>query len=326
VSDPLRVFAYEDGSACGYYRLRMPFEHLAAAGHDVVTHQYGVSETATEYPVIVAQRAGHPGFELTWLKMWRDHKLVWEADDDLWAIDPTNRRAAKRYTTETLKSTESTASLAHLVTVSTEPLAEVMRQFNPNVVVIPNHIDGALLDVERPHRDKITIGWAGGDSHERDWDYVANPLRRFLERNPDVDMHTIGSNFHRSAKIVGRARHTGWSNDIFSYYRSIDFDIGIAPLESTVFNRSKSHIKALEYAALGIPVVATHSEPYREFVIDGETGFLIRHEHEWDRRLRDLVNDEAMRIEMGKRAKERAADFVIQDGWRQWESAYRRLT
>ena len=84
--------------------------------------------------------------------------------------------------------------------------------------------------------------------------------------------------------------------------------------------------QALEYAALGIPVVATHSEPYREFGRDGETGSRIRHEHEWDRRLRDLVNDEAMRIEMGKRAKERAADFVIQDGWRQWESAYRRLT
>lgn len=323
MSEPLRVFAYEDSAACGYYRVRLPLEHMAAAGHDVVTHSFGLAEECEDYPIIVAQRAGAPGFEITWLKMWRDHKLVWETDDDLWSIDPTNPRAAKAYTAEMLRSVQSVTEVAHMVTVSTEPLAEVMRQFNPNVVVLPNHVDGAIFDIERPHRDRVTVGWAGGDSHLRDWAYIAPHLRRFLDRNPHVDMHTVGADFRQAAKI--KARHTDWSADIFDYYRSIDFDIGIAPLEATVFNRSKSRIKALEYAALGIPVIASDSEPYRGFVLDGVTGFLVRHPHEWERRLRELANDEEMRTEMGAKAKEHARGFAIQDGWRLWEQAYRQL-
>jgi glycosyltransferase involved in cell wall biosynthesis len=55
----------------------------------------------------------------------------------------------------------------------------------------------------------------------------------------------------------------------------------------------------MEYAALGIPVIASDREPYRAFVLDGVTGYLVRHEHEWGKRLYELVNDEAMRVEMG---------------------------
>jgi glycosyltransferase involved in cell wall biosynthesis len=91
------------------------------------------------------------------------------------------------------------------------------------------------------------------------------------------------------------------------------------------FNRSKSHIKALEYAALGIPVIASDEAPYRDFVVDGVTGFLVRHDHEWALRLRDLVNDAAMRESMGAKAREHARQFSIKEGWKLWEQAYRTL-
>jgi glycosyltransferase involved in cell wall biosynthesis len=326
VSDPLSIAAIEDGSACGYYRLRLPFEQLAANGHDICIGTDG-AKIEDRFPIIVAQRMGQPGFEETWLNMWRRHKMVWETDDDLWTVDPTNTRAAEVFTPELLASIEVCASTAHMVTVSTEPLAEVMRRFNPNVVVLPNHIDGALLDIERPRRDRLTIGWAGGDSHLKDWWHVAPHLRRFLRQNPAVQFHNIGHDFRIAAKLdLEQTYFTPWSNDLFTYYRSIDFDIGLAPLLPTRFNRSKSHIKALEYAALGIPVIASDVAPYRDFVLDGVTGFLVRHDHEWGRRLRELVNDEDMRTEMGAKAKEHARTYVIQDGWRLWEDAYRRLT
>jgi glycosyltransferase involved in cell wall biosynthesis len=102
----------------------------------------------------------------------------------------------------------------------------------------------------------------------------------------------------------------------------VDFDIGIAPLVPTVFAETKSHIKALEYAALGIPVVASDSAAYRDFVIDGVTGFLVKRDHEWARRLGELINDDAMRTEMGVKARELASQWTIQKGWQEWESAY----
>lgn len=319
----MKVFAYEDGTACGYYRIRMPFDAMAATGMDAT---YARDGDAPDGAVVVGQRVGGPEFTVHWLKAWRRHRLVWETDDDLWTVDPLNRRAVRHFTPDVLEALEQVARFSHLITVSTEPLADAMRRFNRNVVCIPNHIDDRMLDLERPRRDRLTVGWSGGDSHHRDWLYIAPMLRRFLTRTPHVDLHTIGANYQIATHMPRpQSRHTIWSVDLFDYYRSIDFDIGIAPLAPIPFNRSKSHIKALEYAALGIPVIASDREPYRDFVIDGVTGFLARHPYEWERRLRELVNDEAMRLEMGAAAKERARQFTIGKGWRLWQDAYASL-
>jgi len=120
-------------------------------------------------------------------------------------------------------------------------------------------------------------------------------------------------------------RHTEWCAKTVDYYKLIDFDIGIVPLVETKFAVVKSHSKALEYAALGIPVIASDVAPYRNLVIDGVTGFLVRKEHEWLGRLRDLINDDTMREEMGVKARELASQWTIQKGWPEWERAYQSI-
>lgn len=112
---------------------------------------------------------------------------------------------------------------------------------------------------------------------------------------------------------------------MIAYYSSIDFDIGLAPLEDTIFTRSKSYIKALEYSALGIPVIASDVGPYREFVDDGVTGFLVRRESEWIDRIRLLVEDADLRERMGAAAREKARKHTIQAGWGQWEQVFRSV-
>lgn len=319
----MKIYGFHDGHACGYYRIMLPFAELARHGHEVAMHR-GWNPACREYPIVVGQRVSRSEA----LPLWRrlatpGRRLVWETDDDLFNIDPSNAAAFLSHDSEVRDAVEFTARSADLVTVSTEPLAELMRQYNSNVVVLPNHVDGALLDIVRPQRTRVTVGWAGGDSHLRDFAMIASVLRRFLVRNPDVDFHNIGTSYLRPFRL--RGRDTGWSADIFDYYRAIDFDVGIAPLADTVFNRSKSGIKAIEYQALGIPVVASDTPAYRGVVLDGVTGYLVRHEHEWDRRLRELVRDIDMRAEMGAKARQHAAQWTIQRGWTKWQTAYESL-
>lgn len=318
----MRIHGFHDGHACGYYRIRLPMDALSAHGHDITT-SWGWDDTANGAPIIVGQRVSKTNALPIWRRLRPNHRLVYETDDDVWTIDPTNFSAVLTHDQATLDAAEQAIGAAHLVTVSTEPLAEVVRRYHDNVVVLPNHIDGRMLDLERPRRDRVTVGWAGGDSHLRDLMMVAPHLRRLVDRNPTVDLHTIGTDYRRVCNLPGR--YTDWSADLWDYYRSIDFDIGLAPLVESTFNRSKSAIKAMEYAALGIPVIASDLEPYRPFVLDGVTGYLVRSEHEWMKRLRELVNDEAMREEMGRKAKEHAAAFTIQRGWKLWQSAYASL-
>jgi glycosyltransferase involved in cell wall biosynthesis len=319
---PPRVFGFHDNSACGYYRITLPLDALTHyAGWDVQT-AVGWDERARDYQVIVGQRVGKTDALPIWRRLVAGHRLVYEIDDDFWTIDPTNLRAKIDATPVRMDAIEQAIGVSHMVVTTTEPLAEVLRTHNPNVRVVPNLIDGRLLDVERPRRDNLVVGWAGGDSHLRDWRELADHLIRFLKRHPDAEFHCIGSDFAKVYKIP--ARVTGWQ-DIWPYYRSIDFDIGLAPLADIPFNRSKSPIKALEYAALGIPVIASAVGPYAEYVLDGVTGFLVRREHEWGRYLHLLATDHQLRADMGGKAKEHAAEWTIQNGWERWAAVYEEV-
>lgn len=323
-SAPLRVAAVEDGTACGYYRVRLPFEEMRKHGHEMV-HARTAYEFDESWPILVAQRFGYPGFELEWLKLFRKHTMVWETDDDLWSVDPVNKRAAKLFTPEFLKGLEFCVRSSRMVTVTNDHLAERMSRFNPNVVVVPNMIDDALPKMQRVRREIPTIGWAGGDSHRRDLARIAGPLHRIV-RTTDAVVHTIGQDFTDTLRLPeGRHRHTGWEAKLIKYYAALDFDIGLAPIEDTEFTRSKSYIKALEYGALGIPVIASDVGPYREYVEDGVTGFLVRKESEWIDRMQLLIGDPELRERMGAAGREKATRHTIAAGWPMWEQAYRQL-
>lgn len=142
-------------------------------------------------------------------------------------------------------------------------------------------------------------------------------------RTTDADVHTIGQDFSKVLRLpADRHRHSWWEEKLIKYYSTIDFDIGLAPLEDTLFTRSKSYIKALEYGALGIPVIASDVGPYREYVEDGVTGFLVSKESEWIDRIRLLIDDPELRESMGAAAHAKSLRHTIAAGWRQWEDVY----
>jgi glycosyltransferase involved in cell wall biosynthesis len=318
----------------GYYRIRQPLDELANHGHETSYEMSRSNVKADGVDIIVGQFIGGHGIQLDstitdvelvhrwWRRLVRECKLVYELDDDPFEVEPHNPFYSYYMNPVAFDSITHCLQVSHLVTVSTPALADRMRKYNPNVVVLQNRIDESLLTMQRPKRDKLTLGWAGSLSHREDIKECAHGLRKALDHN-DVEAHFIGSDFR--SLIKRSMRFTPWCLTTTDYYRLIDFDIGLAPLRSTRFAETKSHIKALEYAALGIPVIASDSAPYRDFVIDGVTGYLVRHEHEWALRLRELINDEAMREEMGLKARELASQWTIQKGWPEWESAYKGL-
>ncbi len=325
----MRIHIFHDNAACAKIRLLMQAEQLRLHGHQV-TASFGWSEDDTQNDdaraaeILVGQRLSRLSGAALWRRLSLGRKLVYELDDDFWHIDPSNLGAYLTHDLSAQFAMETIIQQSDLVTVSTEPLAEIVRAHNPNVVVLPNHIDGRMLDLVRPRREgKIVVGWAGGDSHVRDLALVIPTLRRLLNQNPEVELHTIGADFLSLFKIPGR--HTPWQENLFDLYRAMDFDIAIAPLTNTTFNVSKSGIKALEAMALSVPVVASDLEPYRGIVEDGVTGFLVRERHKWIGRLRDLVNDKALREAMGRAGKLAASEMTIQRGWKLWEGAYASL-
>lgn len=316
-----------DASGCGWYRIRLPLGELARNGHDVklMSGESVRADDAGQWPLIVGQRVDKHDALPAWRRFRARSRLVYEIDDDVFNIERVNWQAYGIYSRrETLDAVAHCAETADLVTVTTEPLAQVMREYNGNVAILPNHVPGWLCDHDRQRRTRPVVGWQGGASHGADIGLVAQPIRRFLERFPGWDAHLMGTDYRPTIKHE-RVMFSPWVNvgdEPERYYQGIDFDIGLAPLTPGVFNRSKSAIKALEYAALGIPVIASDIEPYRDFVVHGVTGFLVRYDHEWLKYLGELAADDDLRESMGAKAREAARGWAIDEGWKLWEKAY----
>ena len=326
----MRIFGLPIGAdGCGYHRCYQPLTELSRRGHYVMLPTKGmvwlpeVSIVGGQIDVFCGQMVTGPKGMALW-EEWKGHTaLVYDLDDDVWSSD--HKGSLWHQMPECRDIAAYLISISDLVTVSTEPLAEIARRYNDHVVVLNNCVHEDLLKLERPRRDRVTVGWAGGTSHQADFEYAAPMLSRFLNRHPDVDMHFVGGDYSVLLKVPeGRCRQTTpWQPDVWDYYPGIDFDVGIAPLDpGHAFTACKSHLKALEYAALGIPVVASASEPYNGFVEHGVTGFLVRYDYEWEKCLRDLVHDEAMRAEMGAAARKLAAGWTIQARAGDWETAF----
>ncbi len=314
-----------DGS--GYYRFYLPYQHLERNSHHIV----GMAPPGQQPPlgpaevdgldVLVLQRpAGRIGVRQ--LERLVGHvRLVYETDDDMLRVDPWG--LPHLHDEQMRDSIRRALRLVDMVTVSTPYLAEQVAPFNENVKILPNHVKAGLLEMARPRRDKLTIGWAGGTSHLGDMMTVAEPLRRVLDANPQADMHFMGFNY--SPLVRRPCRWSPWQPDLGAYYKQVDFDIAIAPLDDSLFNRSKSDIRAKEMGALGIPIVAANLLPYADYVIDGKTGYLYNNEAEFEKRLTELIHSEYARTEMGAAAREQARGWTIEDGWRLWEGAYEHV-
>ena len=328
----MKVFGWAaDRAGCGYYRLGLPLHEMGKHGHDT---QVSINRTGFERDadVIVGQRVCNPGPTSWWqdvcsLPTGQRPLMVYELDDDLWGIHPGNRQAHEYFQRGTgrQEAMRDNILVSDLVTVTTPWLARVVisqvGEGCPPIRVIPNVVDESLFEIERPHVQEKILGWAGSGTHGPDFREIGPQVARFLRKNPEVWWHAIGADFLNHERIPKRTG-TAWVDSVQEYYKGLDFTVGIAPLLDHPFNRSKSPIKALEYAALGIPTVASNYGPYADFVVHGETGLLVDHPYEWPGALLQMFRDPAKRAIMAEKARRKAQVHTIQGQWQMWERAY----
>lgn len=307
---------------------------LLHLGHDVQTSQTMGQWAQEEADVIVGQRVAPLGPSSMWQIVASKRKrprMVYEVDDDLFSIDArTNPSGAFFRRPDIRRNMIDNMRAADMVTVSTEPLAEVARQFNPNVAVLPNCVRREVLATPLPARrgaDGSTTwyGWQGSQTHGEDWDVARDAVGDILSEDDGAHMRFVGAAYPQGLPLdTGRVHHLDWTTDIARHYHRVArFDVSLAPLKDTPFNRSKSALRAIESLALGVPVVASDVPAYRGWVTP-ETGFLVRSRKQWVAAMREL-RDPALRLAMGDAGRKAAEAWTMDTNIHRWVSAYRSL-
>jgi len=318
-----------DNAGCAWYRLLLPLGELRRQGVDT---RWGpeLKEKDWEVDILIGQRVCLPGPTGIWQRLAK-HKgkrplLVIELDDDLLNVDRANR-ASEFYDNPYAKANLiSNLQVADLVTVSTEPLAEAMRRYNPNVVVLPNCIPSQMLSWQPGcYSDRFTIGWQGSPTHDADWAAAADPVRRWFNRAKkaglQVEMHTYGAVPETFPQVTPH-RHTKWNPDIARYYPSLDWHVALAPLAPSIFNNSKSDLRVLEAGMLGFPVVGSNVVAYHDSIKHGANGFLVSQPSDWGKHLQALAQDPDLRQRMAQAGREFAATRTVEANAHRWLEAY----
>lgn len=323
----MRVLAWPaDMSACGHYRVVWPFEAMAAAGIDARWSAGLSGEEMLAVDLTIAQRTCLPEPVLL-LELVRQHggRFVFEADDDLFRLDPANPVAAHFRQPIIRAGLEYAIDMSVAVTVSTEPLAEAMRERHDRVYVLPNCMPDYMTELSRPEPDgSVRVVWAGSATHHGDFHKdVRYGVRKAL---PDgAGLSVVGFDYRKKLGVPA-AEYVPWSESIPEFHRTlVRYDVGLCPLARTTFNRSKSGIKAMEYQAAGVVPIAEDCEAYRGVIEDGVDGFLVRTQLEWKDRIKLLTHDHELRAKMSDAAMRLTAERTYSaNAWR-WVEAYRDI-
>jgi glycosyltransferase involved in cell wall biosynthesis len=231
-----------------------------------------------------------------------------------------------------MDETKRTCGKADLITVTTENLAKVFRQYSDNVKVLPNCIDLTQwnrLDIKRKNPDEIRIGWAGGSSHWDDLHMIRESMLEIAKKYKNVKIVMIGwKPVSMEKEFEGQIEFYPWVETPAHPYRlaALDLDIAMIPLRDNQFNRGKSPIKWIEFSSLKVPCVTSYVSPYKEVAdLDPEAGIYIEENDlkGWVKGIDLLINSPRLRQDIGEKARSLVEKhFDINTQYHQWIEAY----
>jgi glycosyltransferase involved in cell wall biosynthesis len=121
-----------------------------------------------------------------------------------------------------------------------------------------------------------------------------------------------------------RMASTAWREIDLHHMVVSQLDVGIVPLHESTFNAAKSWLKGLEYAALGIPFVASELPEYERLAhVHGIGTVVPPRARNWRRALNRLMSDPDQTAMLGTQYRARVVqDLTIEtNAWR-WAEAW----
>jgi glycosyltransferase involved in cell wall biosynthesis len=202
-----------------------------------------------------------------------------------------------------------TVSLADLVIAGNAYLAEQAKRFNSSVEVLPTGLDAASYRIVNPPRDgRIRLVWIGSHPTLPHLEQIAPALEEIGSRFDNVVLRLISDSFFDLHKI--RVEKQPWSLET-EVTDLAGCDIGLAPLADNNFTRGKCGFKILQYAAASLPTIASPIGVNRDIIHNGVNGFFSETPEDWIEKTTVLLNNEALRIKMGRFARQMVSDYDL---------------
>ncbi|HEY7373581.1 MAG TPA: glycosyltransferase family 4 protein [Polyangia bacterium] len=266
--------------------LYVPFAALARLGQlrglrddDVVVFQRPMTELAT----IALERLAARG-----------RKTIFDFDD---AIFERQWGAAAKFRRLVALADRVVAGNRHLANAAAAP---------DKTVIVPTAVDTdrfAATPLRATRGSDVVIGWTGLSGNYPHLAHRAEAIARALKRTSARFMVISDRPPPRSLAALN-AEFVRWrpESEVEDLAR---IDVGVMPLPDGPYERGKCAFKLLQYMALGRPGVASPIGANAEVVTDKVDGFLPSTDDAWEEALTTLIENPALRQEIGVRARAR---------------------
>jgi glycosyltransferase involved in cell wall biosynthesis len=308
-----------------YYRAMDPMKAMVRRGHQVL---WPSGQGAVPHPAVdqcdvvhVYWRADDVTQRLVAKLVAAGVAVTFDNDDDFTATPKESPEykdfgglKGQRY----FAASARIAQAAAVCTTTCDLLAEKYRGAGARrVEVIPNQLG---LDVARPTPGHagVVVGWVAALEHRADVARIkiVDALERILADHPEVRVECIGINLGLSQ----RYRHDPGVEFLDLPRRIGAWDVGIAPLADIPLNRARSDIKLKEYAASGVPWLASPIGPYAGLGED-QGGRLVPDDG-WFEALDRLVASRRDRKRLGRKGRKWAKGQTIEATAGRWEAVF----
>lgn len=339
-------FGFNNG--CWFYRNHIPANALKSKGHIIRFCVVGeIPEQLKQWPHTVVFSRIYSRDPMPLLREFKrlGKKVVYELDDDLWAVAEDNPAVAIR--DEKKRQYELLIKEADAITTTNDYLANKIKKINNNVYICPNAIDYDIYLPRRKDNETLIIGYSGASSHYADLIPATEALIDLQAKykfkvcwqgltTPPLESEMY---FYQKVNILGvqPEKKTFFDNALKWYelvkqldyfhipfhfpelfpevLKRCNFDIGICPVLDTEFNKSKSCIKYYEYASVGTPTLASDCAPYNR-----EVSYRCKNTKEdWYKKLEKLITDADFREKLAqdqyKWVRENRSIRKIVDKW-----------
>lgn len=240
-----------------------------------------------------------------WLRRY-SRKIIYNFDDAIMYSD----KNPERYSHSHLIPFRRSVKLADMVIVGNSYLAEHARKFNPNVEILPTGLETSSykLRADLKNDGKIRLVWIGCSSTLKYLAEIKFALEEIGARFDNVVLRIIADKFF-DLQNMAVEKHP-WSKET-QVIDLVTSDIGLAPLPDNRFTRGKCGFKILQYAAAGLPVVASPVGVNSNYVRDNVNGFIAADLREWVEKISRLIEDPQLRKRMGREAPANTKSFDV---------------
>lgn len=251
-------------------------------------------EAARHDVVLIQKKTSFHTFELKALR-WLSRRLLFDMDDAVMFHEAEHRQPLDG---KNLLKFLRTVNHCTGVVAGNRFLAGFAEANCKKVTVLPTPVDlnHCQLKDYAATKEAVVVGWLGVSGNLHYLRKLAPVFRQLKQEFPQFTLKVVSNNFIDIHGVPITKELWSLEGEAASL---ASFDIGLMPLDDTVWARGKCGYKILQYFGAGVPAIASPVGINTEFIQHGENGFLASNEHEWLCSLRELLSNPQARKQMG---------------------------